>query len=166
MSLNLVAISGNVTRDAELRGSGNGRSMLTFGVAVNERRKNPQTGEWENVPNFVDCVVWGNRADAIAQYVTKGTKVAVEGRLRYSSWEKNGERRSKLEVVVDEIEFLSQGQRQQQAPQQQYQQPMQQYQQAPRQQAPQQQYYPNQAPMGYQQPSMPDVYDEDIPFGG
>lgn len=160
MSLNLVAISGNVTRDAELRGSGNGRSMLTFGVAVNERRKNPQTGEWENAPQFVDCVVWGNRADAIAQYVTKGTKVAIEGKLRYSSWEKDGERRSKLEVVVDEIEFLSQGQRQQ-VPQQQYQQPMQQYQQAPRQQAPQQQFYPDHAPMGYQQP---DVYDSDIPF--
>lgn len=112
MSINRVNLTANLTRDAELR---NGNSpILTFGVAVNDRRKNPQTGQWEEIPNFIDCVMFGSRASAIAQYLTKGTKVAIEGKLRYSSWEKDGQKRSKLEVVVDEIEFMSSRQRQQQ----------------------------------------------------
>ena len=81
--------------------------MLAFGVAVNDRRRNPQTGEWEDYPNFVDCTMFGNRAEAIARYLAKGSKVAIEGKLRYSSWERDGQKRSKLEIVVDEIEFLS-----------------------------------------------------------
>lgn len=112
MSINRVTITGNVTHDAVLR---NGNSpILTFGVAVNDRRKNQQTGQWEEVPNFIDVVMFGSRASAIAQYLTRGTKVAIEGKLRYSSWEKDGQKRSKLEVVVDEIEFMSSRQRQQQ----------------------------------------------------
>lgn len=82
--------------------------MLAFGVAVNDRRKNPQTSAWEDVPNFVDCIVFGSRAEAVSRFITKGSKVAIEGKLRYSSWEtKEGQRRSKLEVIVDEIEFMS-----------------------------------------------------------
>lgn len=78
------------------------------GVAVNDRARNQQTGEWEDRPNFVDCVVFGNRADALSRLLSKGSKVAIEGKLRYSSWEtQDGQRRSKLEVVVDEVEFLS-----------------------------------------------------------
>jgi single-strand DNA-binding protein len=83
-------------------------------VAVNDRRKNQQTGEWEDVPNFVDCVVFGTRAEKLAQYLSKGTKVAIEGKLRWSQWEKDGAKRSKLEVIVDEIEFMSRGGSQQQ----------------------------------------------------
>ena len=107
MSINRVVISGNLTRDAELRQTGSGMAILNIGVAVNDRRRNQQTGEWEDVPNFVDCVMFGNRASGIANYLTKGTKVAIEGKLRYSSWERDGQRRSKLEVVVDELEFMS-----------------------------------------------------------
>ena len=82
--------------------------MLAFGVAVNDRRKNPQTGAWEDVPNFVDCIVFGSRAEAVSRFISKGSKVAIEGKLRFSSWEtKDGDRRSKLEVIVDEIDFLS-----------------------------------------------------------
>lgn len=82
--------------------------MLAFGVAVNDRRKNQQTGEWEDVPNFVDCIVFGSRAEAVSRFISKGSKVAIEGKLRYSAWEnKEGQRRSKLEVIVDEIDFLS-----------------------------------------------------------
>jgi single-strand DNA-binding protein len=113
-----VNISGNLTRDAELRQTQGGMAILSMGVAVNDRRKNQQTGEWEDVPNFVDCVMFGSRAEKLAQYLAKGTKVAIEGKLRWSQWEKDGARRSKLEVIVDEIEFMSrggsQGQRQQQ----------------------------------------------------
>ena len=108
MSINRVNITGNLTRDPELRATAGGTQILSFGVAVNDRRKNPQTGAWEDVPNFVDCIVFGSRAEAVSRFITKGSKVAIEGKLRYSAWEnKEGQRRSKLEVIVDEIEFLS-----------------------------------------------------------
>lgn len=107
MSINRVNISGNLTRDPELRSTAGGTQVLTFGVAVNDRRRNPQTGEWEDVPNFVDCVVFGNRAEPLSRFLSKGTKVAIEGKLRWSSWERDGQKRSKLEVIVDEVEFLS-----------------------------------------------------------
>ena len=105
--INSVAISGNLTRDPELRSTDGGTQVLTFGVAVNDRRRNQQTNEWEDVPNFVDCVVFGARAEALSRFLGKGSKVAVEGKLRYSSWERDGQRRSKLEVAVGEVEFLS-----------------------------------------------------------
>ena len=109
MSINRVNISGNLTRDPELRATAGGTQVLSFGVAVNDRRKNPQTGDWEDYPNFVDCTMFGTRAEAVSRYLSKGTKVAIEGKLRYSSWERDGQRRSKLEVIVDEIEFMSRG---------------------------------------------------------
>ena len=107
MSINRVNISGNLTRDPELRTTTGGTHVLSFGVAVNDRRRNQQTGEWEDVPNFIDCVMFGTRGEAVSRYLTKGSKVAIEGKLRYSSWERDGQRRSKIEVIVDEIEFLS-----------------------------------------------------------
>lgn len=108
MSINKVLISGNLTRDAELRSTASGTAILAFGVAVNDRRRN-QNGEWEDYANFVDCTMFGRRAEALSQYLTKGTKVAIEGRLHYSSWEdrNGGGRRSKLDVTVDELEFMS-----------------------------------------------------------
>ena len=110
MSINRVTISGNLTRDPELRATAGGTQVLSLGVAVNDRRRNPQNGEWEDYPNFVDCTMFGTRAEAVSRYLSKGSKVAIEGKLRYSSWERDGQRRSKLEVIVDEIEFLSRGQ--------------------------------------------------------
>ena len=93
MSINRVNISGNLTRDPELRMTGGGTQILSFGVAVNDRRRNPQSGEWEDVPNFVDCVVFGARAEPLSRFLSKGSKVAVEGKLRYSSWEtKDGQK--------------------------------------------------------------------------
>ena len=76
MSINRVVISGNLTRDGEIRATAGGTTVLTFGVAVNDRRRNA-SGEWEDVPNFVDCVMFGTRADALARFLTKGTKVAL-----------------------------------------------------------------------------------------
>lgn len=120
MSINRVNISGNLTRDPELRATAGGTQVLSFGVAVNDRRRNPQTGEWEDYPNFVDCTMFGNRAEALSRILRKGMKVAVEGKLRYSSWEdKNGGgRRSKIEIVPDEVVLMSQNPNGQQAPQQ------------------------------------------------
>ena len=107
MSINRVAISGNLTRDAELRSTASGLAVLSFGVAVNDRRKNAQTGEWEDCPNFIDCIMFGSRAESLSDHLAKGAKVAVEGKLRWSQWERDGQKRSKIEVVVEEIEFMS-----------------------------------------------------------
>lgn len=155
MSINRVNISGNLTRDPELRMTSGGTQVLSFGVAVNDRRRNPQSGEWEDYPNFVDCTMFGARAEAVSRYLSKGSKVAIEGKLRYSSWERDGQRRSKLEVIVDEIEFMSRSSQQgdggySNAPQ------------APRGGYAQQPQARPQAPV--QAPPTADIYDEDIPF--
>lgn len=108
MSINRVTITGNLTRDPDLRSTAGGMPVLGLGVAVNDRHKNSATGEWEDYPNFVDCTMFGTRAEKITPYLSKGTKVAIDGKLRWSQWEKDGQKRSKLEVIIDEIEFLSQ----------------------------------------------------------
>lgn len=194
MSINRVVVSGNLTRDPELRVTPGGTQVLGFGVAVNDRRRNQQTGKWEDYPNFIDCTMFGNRAEALSRILRKGMKVAIEGKLRYSSWEdKNGGgRRSKVEIIPDEVVLMSQNPNGQQAPQQYAPQGYQQQyapQQAPRAYAPQpapqqaapqwnaQQAYqqapqrPQQAPQAAPQPAPQqpaqqqlDVYDEDIPF--
>lgn len=107
MSINKATISGNLTRDPELRVTASGMPVLGFGVAVNDRRKNNKTGEWEDYPNFIDCTMFGARAESVSKFLSKGSKVAIEGKLRWSQWERDGEKRSKLEVIVDEIEFMS-----------------------------------------------------------
>lgn len=176
MSINRVVVSGNLTRDPELRVTPGGTQVLGFGVAVNDHRRNQQTGEWEDYPNFIDCTMFGNRAEALSRILRKGMKVAIEGKLRYSSWEdKNGGgRRSKVEIIPDEVVLMSQNPNGQQPAPQAYaphpapQQPapqwnaQQAYQQAPQavpQPAPQQA-APQPAPAQQQL----DVYDEDIPF--
>lgn len=143
MSINKVLITGNLTRDPELRETPSGFQVLNFGVAVNDRKKNQSTGQWEDYANFVDCTMFGNRAASVARFLAKGSKVAIEGKLRWSQWEaQDGSKRSKLEVIVDEIEFMTSrdGGQQPQYQQQRYQQPQQ-----------------------YQQPQA-DMYDDEIPF--
>lgn len=109
MSINRVNISGKLTRDPEVRTSASGSAIMHFGVAVNDRAKNPRTGEWEDRPNFIDCTMFGTRAESVSRFLGKGTKVCIEGKLRWSQWDdrKTGEKRSKVEVIVDEIELMS-----------------------------------------------------------
>ena len=107
MSINRVIISGNLTRDPELRSTAGGVNILSFGVAVNDRRRNAQTGEWEDYPNYIDCTMFGARAESLSRILTKGMKVSLEGKLRWSQWERDGQKRSKIEVIVDELEFMS-----------------------------------------------------------
>lgn len=107
MSINRVIASGNLTRDPELRSTAGGMPVLSFGLAVNDRRKNASTGEWEDCPNFVDCTMFGTRAESLRPMLAKGSKVAIEGKLRWSQWEKDGQKRSRLEVVVDEVVLMS-----------------------------------------------------------
>lgn len=194
MAINKATITGNITRDPELRQTQGGTSILSIGVAVNDRRKNQQTGEWEDYPNFIDCKLFGNRATGVAPHLEKGMKVAIEGKLNQSRWQADdGTNRSKIEIIVDEIEFMAKRDGSQQQPVQQpvqsMQQPMQQkpaqsqqfapqaapqpMQQQPVQQfAPQPMQQPMQAapvqqamPMMQQQPQqVASIYDEDIPF--
>ena len=108
MSINRVVISGNLTRDPELRATPSGTSVLALGIAVNDRRKNQESGQWEDVPNFFDVTIFGARAEALSKFLSKGSKVAIEGRLRWHSWETpQGDKRSKVDIIADEIEFLS-----------------------------------------------------------
>lgn len=118
MSINRVIISGNLTRNPELRYTASGMAVLGIGVAVNDRRKNQQTGEWDDFPNFIDCSMFGARAESMSRYLGKGTHVSIEGKLRWSQWEdKNGGgKRSKIEVIVDEIEWNNPQQSAPQAP--------------------------------------------------
>ena len=107
MSINKVMLTGNLTRDPDLRSTAGGMPVLGFGIAVNERHKNNSTGEWEDHPNFIDCTMFGARAQSVSRFLSKGSKVAIEGKLRWSQWERDGQKRSKIEVIVDEIEFMS-----------------------------------------------------------
>lgn len=107
MSINKAVISGNLTRDSELRSTASGYPILGFCVAVNDRIK--ENGEWIDKPNYIDCTMFGSRAEKLAQFLHKGTKVVVEGRLRWSQWGQEGQKRSKIEVIVDELEFMTRG---------------------------------------------------------
>lgn len=104
--MNRVEITGNLTRDPELKLTTKGNTILSFSVAVNERQRNA-SGEWEDYPNYVDCVMFGNRAETVSRFLAKGSKVVVEGRLHQSRWEKDGQRRNKLDVYVDNVEWMS-----------------------------------------------------------
>lgn len=105
MSINVVCISGNLTRDAEIRKTKTGLAVCYFSVAVNERRRNPNTEEWEDYANFLDCIVYGKHGEALQPYLVKGAKICVQGSLRWSSWEKDGQKRSKVEIIASEVEL-------------------------------------------------------------
>lgn len=106
--MNKVMLVGNLTRDAELRHTNSGFPVTEMGIAVNERRKNSQTGEWEDKPNFFNMKMLGERGEKLAQYLTKGKKVAIVGRLEYRAWETPaGDKRSVVEVVVEDLDFMS-----------------------------------------------------------
>ncbi len=104
-SLNKVMLIGNLTRDAELRYIPSGQAVLEFGLAIN-RRFRTQDGQDKEEVCFVDINLWGKRGEAVAQYLTKGKQLFVEGRLQYDQWETDGQKRSKLRVVAENIEFL------------------------------------------------------------
>jgi single-strand DNA-binding protein len=99
-----VTLVGNVTRDPELRFTPTGQATASFGLAVNRRWQNRQTQEWEEQVSFFDIVCWREMAENVAESITRGSRVVVTGRLEQRSWEtQDGEKRSKIEVVADEI---------------------------------------------------------------
>ncbi|MDR1484279.1 MAG: single-stranded DNA-binding protein [Planctomycetaceae bacterium] len=107
-SFSRVILVGNLTRDPELRHIATGTSVTDIGLAINDRRKLP-SGEWVEDVTFVDITLWGRTAEVVCQYLTKGAPLLVEGRLKLDSWEADGQKRSKLKVVGERIEFLSGG---------------------------------------------------------
>lgn len=107
MAINQVSLTGNLTREPELKETESGFCVLKMGIAVNERTKD-KNDEWKDYPNYFDLTMFGARAKAVAQYLHKGLKVSVAGSLRYSSWDdENGSKRSKVEVIVKDIEFMA-----------------------------------------------------------
>lgn len=106
-NLNKVMLTGNLTQEPDYKVTTNGTAILTLRVAVNDRRK--VGDEWTDVPGFYDCVIIGRRAESLRQFLSKGRKVAIEGKLRYSSWEKDGHLRSKVEIAIDDLELLDSG---------------------------------------------------------
>lgn len=101
---NSITIIGNATRDPELRFTPSGQGVASFGLAVNRRWQNKQTNEWEEATSFFDVVAWGSLGENVAESVTKGARLIVVGRLDQRSWESDsGEKRSKVEIVADEI---------------------------------------------------------------
>lgn len=100
----VVVLVGNVTRDPEIRFTPSGASVTTFGLAVNRRWQNKQTQEWDEQVSFFDVSCWGQMGENVASSVTRGTRVVVSGRLEQQSWETPaGEKRSKVQVVADEV---------------------------------------------------------------
>ncbi len=104
-SFNQVTLMGNLTRDPELRNTPSGQSVCNFGLALNRSYKNSE-GEWVEATDFVDIVAWGPLGERVAQYLAKGRPALVAGRLQSRSWEQDGQKRSKLEVVAQDVTFL------------------------------------------------------------
>jgi len=104
-SFNRVVLLGNVTRDPELRYIANGTAVTEIGLAVNDRRKTA-SGEWVDETTFVDVTLWGRTAEIAGEYVTKGSPLMIEGRLKLDTWEKDGKKNSKLRVVGEKMVLL------------------------------------------------------------
>ncbi|MEX2014792.1 MAG: single-stranded DNA-binding protein [Candidatus Saccharimonadales bacterium] len=104
-SFNQVTLMGNLTRDPELRQIPSGQSVCSFSLALNRSYKNAG-GEWQEATDYVDVVAWAGLGERVAQYVTKGRPVLVSGRLQSRSWEQDGQKRSKLEVIATDVTFL------------------------------------------------------------
>ena len=107
-NVNVVVITGNLTKDPDLRHTGGGTAVCELRVAVNSRRKDGQTGEWVDKPNYFDVKVWGAQGENCATYLSKGRPVAVEGRLDWREWEaKDGSgKRQKVEIIANSVQFL------------------------------------------------------------
>ena len=104
-SFNQVTLMGNLTRDPELRTTPNGNSVCGFSLALNRSYKNA-SGDWTEATDFIDIVAWGTLGERVAQYLTKGRPALVSGRLQSRSWEQDGVKRNKVEVVANDVTFL------------------------------------------------------------
>ena len=104
-SLNQVILMGNLTRDPELRQTQSGQQVCSFSLALNRSYKD-QNGEWQEATDYIDVVAWGPLGERVAQYMSKGRRALVQGRLQSRSWEQDGQKRSKVEVLANDVTFL------------------------------------------------------------
>jgi single-strand DNA-binding protein len=104
VDLNHVTLIGRLTRDAELKYTSGGQAVCKFSIAVNRRRKNGD--QWEDEPNFFDIVLWGRQGESLNQYLVKGKMVGVEGELRQDRWQQDGQNRSKVEIIANNLQLL------------------------------------------------------------
>ncbi len=104
-SVNQVILMGNLTRDPEVRQTPSGQSVCSFSLALNRAYKD-QAGEWQEATDYIDVVAWGPLGERVAQYLTRGRRALVQGRLQSRSWEQDGQKRSKVEVLANDVTFL------------------------------------------------------------
>ena len=104
-SLNQVTLMGNLTRDPELRQTPNGQNVVSFSLALNRSYKD-QSGEWQEATDYIDIVAWGPLAERVSQYLSRGSRTLVQGRLQSRSWEQDGQKRNKVEVLANDVTFL------------------------------------------------------------
>jgi single-strand DNA-binding protein len=105
MNINRVVLTGNLTRDPELSATGGGLSICKLGIAVNTRRKSSD-GNWEEKPNYFRVTVFGRQAESCNNYLKKGRAVAIDGRLEWSQWEREGQKRESVDIIADTVQFL------------------------------------------------------------
>ena len=106
-NINRVVITGNLTRDPELRSTPNGMSVCKLGIACNTRRKDGSSGEWVDKPNYFNVTVWGAQGENAARYLAKGRPVAIDGRLEWHEWDaQDGTKRSAVDIIADSVQFL------------------------------------------------------------
>jgi single-strand DNA-binding protein len=106
-NINRVILTGNLTRDPELRSLPSGTSVCSMRVAVNTRRKDGQTGEWVDKPNYFSVTVWGAQGDNCARFLSRGRPVAIDGRLEWREWQdRDGNKRESIEIIADAVQFL------------------------------------------------------------
>lgn len=105
-SVNQVILMGNLTRDPEVRSTPSGQSVVTFSLALNRAYKDQKTDEWVEATDFIDVTAWGPLAERVGQYLTKGRRALVQGRLQSRAWEQDGQKRSKVEVLASDVTFV------------------------------------------------------------
>ena len=105
-NINRVIITGNLTKDPDLRSLPSGTSVCELRIACNGRRKNNASGQWEDDPNFFNVTVWGQQGENCARYLSKGRGVAIDGRLNWREWETEGQKRSAVDIIAETVQFL------------------------------------------------------------
>jgi single-strand DNA-binding protein len=109
-NINRVIITGNLTRDPELRSTGGGLAICSLRIATNTRRKDGQSGEWVDKANYFDVTIFGRQGENAAQYLSKGRPVAIDGRLEWREWQdQSGNKRQSVEIIADNVQFLGSG---------------------------------------------------------
>jgi single-strand DNA-binding protein len=107
VNINRVVLTGNLTRDPELRHTNGGMAVCSLRIAVNTRKKDAQTGEWGEKPNYFDVTVWGAQGENCANYLSKGRPVAIDGRLEWREYQtQDGQKRQSVDIIADSVQFL------------------------------------------------------------